>query len=87
MRPAADDNMRLAAVAAEHLAYRTVAACWEADVHEAGPLLDREQAQAFAGQLHDVAAALRRRAPAPSVEDAPDFMAADVAALTGALGR
>ena len=31
---------------------------WEADVHEAGPLLDREQARAFAGQLHDVAAAL-----------------------------
>ncbi|MCV7421050.1 FUSC family protein [Mycobacterium yunnanensis] len=82
-----DEPMRPAAVAAEQLAYRTVAACWESDVHLAGPPVGRDDALAFAGRLHDLAAALRTRATAPAVEGAPEFMAADVGALTAALRR
>ena len=64
-----------ATVAAEHLAYRAVAACWETDVRGSGPLVGPDDADAVVIQLRGLAAALRARA----------VMAEDVAALDGAL--
>ena len=82
----ADARWRPAAMAAERLAYRAIAACWETDVHAAGPLLEHDDAAAFARQLRALAAALRTHTAPPTVTDAPEFVAADVVALTEALG-
>ena len=71
----AGERLAPAAVAAEHLAYRAVAACWEQDGRASGPLLGPAEADAVARQLRELATALRTRA----VE------AADVAALDSAL--
>ncbi|OPX07937.1 hypothetical protein B1790_21550, partial [Mycobacterium sp. AT1] len=69
------ERLAPAAVAAEHLAYRAVAACWEQDGRASGPLLGPADADAVARQLRGLATALRARA----------FEAADVAALDAAL--
>lgn len=71
----AGERLAPAAVAAEHLAYRAVAACWERDGRASRPLLGPADADAVARQLRGMATALRTRA----VE------AADVAALDSAL--
>ena len=72
---AAGERLAPAAVAAEHLAYRAVAACWEQDDRASGPLLGTADADAVARQMRGLATALRARA----------FGAADVAALDDAL--
>ena len=71
----AGERLAPAAVAAEHLAYRAVAACWEQDGRASRPLLGPADATAVARQLRGMATALRARA----VE------AADVTALNSAL--
>jgi len=72
---ATGERLAPATVAAEHLAYRAVAACWETDVRGSGPLVGPDDADAVVIQLRGLAAALRARA----------VMAEDVAALDGAL--
>jgi uncharacterized membrane protein YccC len=78
-------RLRPAADAAEHLAYGTIAACWEMDDRASGPLLGPDDASAFGHQLNRLAAALRTGAVPPPVESlantAPVFLAADVTAL------
>ncbi|KAA0102057.1 FUSC family protein [Mycolicibacterium sp. P1-18] len=69
------ERWRPAAVAAERLAYRVIAACWEADVRAAGPLLAPEAAEGLAGQLRRL-----------TVGDAPGALADELTALTEALG-
>jgi uncharacterized membrane protein YccC len=78
---ATGQRLRPVAVAAEHLAYRTIAACWEMDNRASGPMLDPEDAKRFGSQLRGFATALRTRTTAPTLELAPDFLAADVTAL------
>jgi uncharacterized membrane protein YccC len=76
-------RLQPAVAAAEHLAYGTITACWEMDVRGSGPLLP--DGTAFGEQLRAVAAALRAGTEPPVVDDAPDFLAADVTALCVAL--
>jgi len=82
---ATGERLRPAAVAAERLAYRAIAACWEMDVRAVDPRLGSDDAAALAQQLRALAAALRTGSTPPTVTDAPDFVAADVAALAAAL--
>jgi uncharacterized membrane protein YccC len=82
---AAEQRLRPAVAATEHLAYRTIAACWAMENHTSGPLLDSDDALAYRAQLHGLAAALRDAAAPPTVCDAPEFVAADVTALCEAL--
>jgi uncharacterized membrane protein YccC len=82
---AAGERLRPAANAAEHLAYGTIAACWEMDTRAAGPLLGSEDAAAFRTQLCALAVALRTRATPPALGDAPQFVAGDVNALCEAV--
>ena len=82
---AAGERLGAAAAAAEHLAYGTIAACWELDNRAAGPLLGRVDALDFAAQLRELAAAMRTGAAAPDVTAAPDALVGDVAALRAAL--
>jgi uncharacterized membrane protein YccC len=72
---ASGERLAPAAVAAEHLAYRAVAACWEMDGRGSGRLMGPDDADAVALQLRGLAATLRARA----------FQAAEVAALDAAL--
>lgn len=68
---ATGERLAPAAVAAEHLAYRAVAACWETDGRGSGPLLGPADADAVARRLRGLATALRART----------FGTADLAAL------
>ena len=72
---ATGERLAPAAVAAEHLAYRAVAACWEMDGRGSGPLLDPDDADAVALQLRGLATAIRARA----------YTAEEVTALDSAL--
>ncbi len=82
---ATGERLGPAAAAAEHLAYGTIAACWEMDNRTAGPLLSRVAALAFARQLGELSAAMRAGTAAPEVTAAPDALAGDVAALGDAI--
>lgn len=82
---ATGQRLQPAAVAAEHLAYGTIAACWEMDNRASGPLLGADEAEAFRAELRRLADALRTRATPPTVDGAPGFLAADVTALCEAL--
>jgi uncharacterized membrane protein YccC len=88
---ATGERLRPAAVAAEHLAYGTIAACWEMDNRASGPLLGPADAERFGSQLRGLAVALRTRGAPPTgfgvphFLGAPDFLAADVTALCEAL--
>ncbi len=79
-------RLQPAVVAAEHLAYHTIAACWEMDDRATGPVLGADRAEGFRTQLQGLAVALRTAAAPPEVE-APAFLAADVGALRDALRR
>lgn len=72
---ATGERLAPAAVAAEHLAYRAVAACWETDSRGSAPLVGPDDADAVVDQLRELAAALRACA----------FTAADVTALDESL--
>jgi hypothetical protein len=60
--------LRLAPVvtATEHLAYRTIAACWAMENHTSDPLLGADDAEAYRAQLHRLATALRQGATPPA---------------------
>ena len=68
---ATGERLGPAAVAAERLAYRTVAACWEMDGRAADPLLGTDEAEAFLAQLRGLASALRARTDPPVLVGAP----------------
>ncbi len=70
--------------AAEHLAYRTIAACWAMENHTSDPLLGADDAEAYRAQLHRLATALRQGATPPEIRDAPDFLTAHATALSEA---
>jgi uncharacterized membrane protein YccC len=78
--------LRLAPVvtATEHLAYRTIAACWAMENHTSDPLLGADDADAYRAQLHRLATALRQGATPPEIRDAPAFLTADATALSEA---
>jgi uncharacterized membrane protein YccC len=78
--------LRLAPVvtATEHLAYRTIAACWAMENHTSDPLLGADDAEAYRAQLHRLATALRQGATPPEIRDAPAFLTADATALSEA---
>ncbi|MEU0496807.1 FUSC family protein [Mycobacterium sp. NPDC006124] len=76
-RRAGGERLRPATEAAEHLAYRAIAACWEADVRTAGPVLGVGDAESLARRLRELAVAMR----------GGTFVASDVTALTEALHR
>ncbi|WP_161600622.1 FUSC family protein [Mycolicibacterium hodleri] len=76
-----------AAIAAEGLAYGTIAACWEMDGRAAGPLLGADEANAVLAQLRELAFALRANAELPVGDGAPGFLAGDLTALRDALAR
>ncbi|MDT5178477.1 MAG: hypothetical protein QOJ95_2675, partial [Mycobacterium sp.] len=82
---ATGERLAPAAAAAEHLAYDTIAACWEMDNRALGPLLDPEDATAFRVQLRRLAVALRTGETPAAIDDAPAFLAADVTALCDAV--
>jgi uncharacterized membrane protein YccC len=79
-------RLQPAVVAVEHLAYHTIAACWEMDDRASGPVLRADRAERFRTQLQGLALALRTAAAPPEVE-APAFLAADVGALRDAVRR
>jgi uncharacterized membrane protein YccC len=70
--------------ATEHLAYRTIAACWAMDNKTLGPPFGADDAVAYRAQLHRLASALRAGAVPPEIRDAPNFVATDVTALSEA---
>lgn len=86
LRAAAED-LQPAVLAAEHLAYGTIAACWQMQDHGSPPVLDPDGARAYGQQLRGLAAAVRTGAGTPNAIPANlDFLAADVMALRQAIG-
>ncbi|MBJ7339952.1 FUSC family protein [Mycolicibacterium sp.] len=84
---ATGERLGPAAVAVEHLAYATIAACWAMDDRAVGPMLGADGADSFQTQLRGLADAMRTRTAAPTPDAAPGFLAADVTALCEALAR
>jgi hypothetical protein len=78
-----------AVVAAEHLAYRTIAACWamEHTDHQApeGISFGTGGAELYTSLLREMAAAVRRGTPPPALDTLPPFVAAEVVTLRQSL--
>ena len=65
-------------------ALAVIAGCWAMDNKTSGPLLGTDGAVAYRAQLHRLATALRQGATPSEIREAPDFVAADVTALSEA---
>ncbi|MET0453085.1 MAG: FUSC family protein [Mycobacterium sp.] len=72
-------------LAAERLAYATIAVCWAMDGRGCDPLLTADAATGYGDQLRGLAQAVRAGAAPPEVPDAPAGLTADVAVLRAAL--
>ena len=84
---ASAELLQPAVLATEHVAYGTIAACWAMESDASGPVLTPDEATAFVVRLHGLADALRAGTAPKVVDDAPEFLAADVGALTEAVRR
>ena len=77
-------RMAATVAATEHVAYRTLAACWATE-HRGAERLFGDAPVTYPARLHELADTVRTGAAPPAIDDAPAFMTAELTELRSAL--